>query len=122
MLGNLFNVTGVTERLSKTAANELINICTIFLGVSVGATASAETFLTKETLSIVFLGLVAFCFSTIGGILSGKLLYLITRGKINPLIGSAGVSAVQWLPAYRRSLARRKIRATSCSCTPWART
>ena len=65
MLGNLFNVTGVTERLSKTAANELINICTIFLGVSVGATASAETFLTKETLSIVFLGLVAFCFSTI---------------------------------------------------------
>jgi len=94
MLGNLFNVTGVTERLSKTAANELINICTIFLGVSVGATASAETFLTKETLSIVFLGLVAFCFSTIGGILSGKLLYLITRGKINPLIGSAGVSAV----------------------------
>ena len=94
MLGNLFKVTGVTDRLSKTATNELINICTIFLGVSVGATANAESFLSVKTLSIVALGLIAFCFSTIGGLLCGKLLCFITKGKINPLIGSAGVSAV----------------------------
>ena len=94
MLGNLFKVTGVTDRLSKTAQNELINICTIFLGVSVGATANAEDFLKPETLGIILLGLIAFCFSTMGGLLTGKLLCLVTRGKINPLIGSAGVSAV----------------------------
>ena len=94
MLGNLFKVTGVTDRLSKTAQNELINICTIFLGVSVGATANASNFLSAQTLGIIVLGLVAFCFSTIGGLLTGKLLCFITRGKINPLIGSAGVSAV----------------------------
>ena len=94
MLGNLFTVCGVTDRLSKTAQNELCNIVTIFLGVSVGATANAESFLSLETISIIVLGLIAFCFSTIGGVLFGKLMCLITRGKINPLIGSAGVSAV----------------------------
>ncbi len=94
MLGNLFNVTGVTDRISKTAQNELINICTIFLGVSVGATANAENFLSAQTLYIIFLGLAAFCVSTIGGLLCGKFLCFVTKGKINPLIGSAGVSAV----------------------------
>jgi oxaloacetate decarboxylase beta subunit len=94
MLGNLFNVSGVTDRLSKTAQNELINIVTIFLGISVGATASAQNFLTADTLLIVGLGLVAFCISTAGGLLLGKLMCLLTHGKINPLIGAAGVSAV----------------------------
>ena len=94
MLGNLFTVSGVTDRLSKTAQNELINIVTIFLGVSVGATANAERFLTFETISIIVLGLCAFIFSTIGGVLFGKFMCWVTKGKINPLIGSAGVSAV----------------------------
>ena len=94
MLGNLFNVCGVTERLSKTAQNELCNILTIFLGVSVGATASAETFLSLETIKIIGLGLTAFILATCGGLLFGKLMYVVTGGKINPLIGSAGVSAV----------------------------
>ncbi len=94
MLGNLFKESGVTERLSNTAQNALINIVTIFLGVTVGATASAETFLQPETLMIIGLGLIAFTFSTVGGLLLGKLLCWITKGKVNPLIGSAGVSAV----------------------------
>ncbi len=94
MLGNLFKESGVVERISKTAQNELINIITIFLGVTVGATATAETFLTAETLLIVVLGLVAFSISTAGGVLFGKLMYYFTGGKVNPLIGSAGVSAV----------------------------
>ncbi|MBO7292393.1 MAG: sodium ion-translocating decarboxylase subunit beta, partial [Clostridia bacterium] len=91
MLGNLFNVSGVTDRLSKTGQNELINIITIFLGVSVGATAKAENFLKQETLLIIILGLFAFCLSTLGGLLFGKLMCFLTKGKINPLIGSAGV-------------------------------
>lgn len=94
MLGNLFNVCGVTERLSKTAQNELCNILTIFLGVSVGATANAATFLSAKTVYIIVLGLTAFIFATCGGLLFGKLMCFITGGKINPLIGSAGVSAV----------------------------
>ncbi len=94
MFGNLLNVCGVTDRLSKTAQNELMNIVTIFLGISVGATASAENFLRLETLLIIALGLVAFCISTVGGLLTAKIMNWITRGKINPLIGSAGVSAV----------------------------
>ncbi len=94
MLGNLFRECGVVERLSKTAQNELINIVTIFLGVTVGATATAEQFLKLETLKIIVLGLFAFAFSTVGGVLFGKLMYAVTRGKVNPLIGSAGVSAV----------------------------
>ena len=94
MLGNLFKESGVVERLSDTAQNALINIVTIFLGVTVGATANAETFLKPETLMIIGLGLMAFIFSTIGGLLIGKLMYLVSGGKVNPLIGSAGVSAV----------------------------
>jgi oxaloacetate decarboxylase beta subunit len=94
MLGNLLRESGVTERLSRTAQNELINIVTIFLGVSVGATASAERFLNVQTLSILGLGILAFAFSTAGGVLLGKLMCWVTKGKINPLIGSAGVSAV----------------------------
>ena len=94
MFGNLLNVSGVTDRLSKTAQNELMNIVTIFLGVSVGATANAANFLALSTIKIIILGLCAFCVSTIGGLLFGKLMYVVTKGKINPLIGSAGVSAV----------------------------
>ncbi len=94
MLGNLFNVSGVADRLSKTAQNELINIVTIFLGVSVGATASAENFLKPQTIFIIVLGLCAFIISPIGGLLTGKIMCKLTGGKINPLIGSAGVSAV----------------------------
>ena len=94
MLGNLLNVSGVADRLSKTAQNELMNIVTIFLGVSVGATANADNFLAFSTIKIIILGLTAFCISTCGGLLLGKLMYYITGGKINPLIGSAGVSAV----------------------------
>ncbi len=94
MLGNLFNVSGVTDRLSKTTQNELINIVTIFLGVSVGATANAENFLALETVFIIVLGLTAFIISTCGGLITGKIMCKVTGGKINPLIGSAGVSAV----------------------------
>lgn len=94
MLGNLFRECGVTDRLSDTAQNALMNIVTIMLGVCVGATADGQSFLQVKTLLIVALGLVAFCFSTVGGVLFGKLLYIVTKGKVNPLIGSAGVSAV----------------------------
>ncbi|MGE4282915.1 MAG: sodium ion-translocating decarboxylase subunit beta [Clostridia bacterium] len=94
MLGNLFKESGVVERLSKTVQNELINIITIFLGVTVGATANAGNFLKPETLGIILLGLIAFCMSTAGGVLFAKLMNKMTGGKINPLIGSAGVSAV----------------------------
>ncbi len=94
MFGNLLNVSGVTDRLSKTAQNELINIITIMLGVSVGATANAMNFLDPKTLLIIVLGLIAFIVSTLGGLLFGKLMCFLTHGKINPLIGSAGVSAV----------------------------
>ncbi len=94
MLGNLFRECGVTERLSKTAQNELINIVTILLGLSVGATASAEQFLRSETIKIIVLGVVAFGIGTAGGVLLGKLMNKLSGGKINPLIGSAGVSAV----------------------------
>lgn len=94
MLGNLFRECGVTDRLSDTAQNALMNIVTIFLSTSVGATTVADRFLTANTLKIVLLGLLAFCFSTAGGVLFGKIMYKVTGGKINPLIGSAGVSAV----------------------------
>jgi len=94
MFGNLMNVCGVTDRISKTAQNELMNIMTIFLGVSVGATANAENFLAPQTLMIIALGLTAFCISTCGGLIVGKIMCWVTKGKINPLIGSAGVSAV----------------------------
>ena len=94
MLGNLWRECGVTERLSDTVQNALMNIVTVFLGISVGATTAATRFLSLETIKIVGLGLAAFCFSTIGGLLVGKLMYKLSGGKINPLIGSAGVSAV----------------------------
>ena len=94
MLGNLLNVCGVTDRLSKTAQNELMNIVTIFLGISVGATASAANFLRLETIFIICLGLVAFSISTCGGLITAKIMNWLSGGKINPLIGSAGVSAV----------------------------
>lgn len=94
MLGNLFRESGVVERLSSTVQNALINIVTIFLGTTVGATAVAGNFLKPETLKIIVLGLMAFMFSTVGGLLLGKLMCYVTGGKINPLIGSAGVSAV----------------------------
>ena len=94
MLGNLFRESGVVDRLSDVAQNALCNISTIWLGLTVGATAKAANFLTVQTLGIVLLGLMAFGFSTVGGLLLGDLLYVVTGGKINPLIGSAGVSAV----------------------------
>lgn len=94
MLGNLFKESGVVERLSSTVQNALINIVTIFLGVTVGATTVGEKFLSPETIKIVLLGLLAFMFSTVGGVLFGKLMYLLSGGRVNPLIGSAGVSAV----------------------------
>ena len=94
MLGNLFRECGVTERLSDIAQNGLMNIVTIPLGLSVGFKATASTFLTPKTLSIVVLGLCAFMLSTTGGLLFGDLMYVLTKGKVNPLIGSAGVSAV----------------------------
>lgn len=94
MLGNLFRECGVTDRLADTAQNALMNIVTIFLGISVGATAVYDRFLSFDTIKIIVLGLIAFCFATICGLLFGKLLCWLTHGKINPLIGSAGVSAV----------------------------
>jgi oxaloacetate decarboxylase beta subunit len=94
MLGNLFREAGVVERLSETSQNALINIVTIFLSLTVGATAVGSQFLRPQTLGIIALGLAAFAFSTFGGLLIGKVMCLLTRGKINPLIGSAGVSAV----------------------------
>ena len=94
MMGNLFKESGVVQRLSDTAQNAMINIITIMLGLSVGAKADGSTFLDVSTLKIIAMGLAAFCFSTAGGVLLGKLLYIVTGGKINPIIGSAGVSAV----------------------------
>lgn len=94
MLGNLMRESGVVDRICKTAQNELMNIVTIFLGLTVGATTNAATFLNFETLGIVCMGLVAFAMGTSGGLLLGKLMYVLTKGKVNPLIGSAGVSAV----------------------------
>ena len=94
MLGNLFKESGVVKQLTETASNAMMYIVVILLGTSVGATASAEAFLTADTLKIVALGLIAFAFGTAAGVLLGKLMCLVTKGKVNPLIGSAGVSAV----------------------------
>ncbi len=94
MLGNLMKESGVVDRICKTAQNELMNIITIFLGTTVGATTNAESFLNLKTIGIVIMGLIAFCLGTSGGVLFGKLMYIFTKGKVNPLIGSAGVSAV----------------------------
>ena len=108
MAGNLLTVSGVTDRISKTAQNELMNIVTIFLGISVGATADAMSFLAWDTIKIILLGLAAFCVSTIGGLLGGKLMCWITKGKINPLIGSAGVSAVPMAARVAQKVGREE--------------
>ena len=108
MLGNLFKESGVTERLSKTAQNELMNIVTIFLGVTVGATAKAETFLQPQTLKIIAMGVFAFGGGTAGGVLLGDLMCKLSGGKINPLIGSAGVSAVPMAARVRPVRATRR--------------
>ena len=94
MLGNLMKESGVVERLTKMAQNELMNIITLFLGVTAGATATASSFLSAQTIGIIVLGLIAFCFSTVGGLFLGDIMCWVTKGKVNPLIGSAGVSAV----------------------------
>ena len=94
MLGNLAKESGVVDRISKTAQNELMNIITIFLGLTVGATAKADNFLSLKTLMIIGMGLLAFCIATAAGVLFGKLMCVLTKGKVNPLIGAAGVSAV----------------------------
>ncbi len=94
MFGNLIKESGVCDRLSKTAQNELMNIVTIFLGLSVGATTTGDKFLSLDTLGIIALGLVAFSIGTAGGVIFGKIMYKVTGGKVNPLIGAAGVSAV----------------------------
>ncbi len=108
MLGNLFRECGVTERLSKTAQNELINIITIFLGVTVGATANAENFLRFETIKIIILGLAAFAVGTAAGVLLGKLMYYLSGGKVNPLVGSAGVSAVPMAARVSQVVAQKE--------------
>ena len=94
MMGNLMKESGVVERITKTAGNELMNIITIFLGFSVGCTTNAATFLNIQTVEIIVLGIIAFGVGTAGGVLLGKVMCVVTHGKINPLIGSAGVSAV----------------------------
>jgi len=107
MLGNLFREAGVVDRLSKTAQNELINIVTIFLGVAVGSKMSAEEFLTVKTIMIIGLGLAAFVVGTAAGTLLGKLMYVITRGKVNPMIGAAGVSAVPMAARVAQKVGQR---------------
>ena len=107
MLGNLMRECGVVERLSKTVQNELMNIVTIFLGVSVGATATAATFLSWQTLGILLLGIVAFGFGTAGGVLLAKVMNIFSKEKVNPLIGSAGVSAVPMVARVSQVVAQK---------------
>ena len=121
MLGNLFRESGVVDRLVKTASNELMNIITIMLGTVVGATATAENFLTVKTLIIVALGLIAFCFGTAGGLLLAKLMNKLSGGKINPLIGSV-YPLFLWLPVFHRRSVLRRTPQTSFLCTLWDRT
>ncbi len=108
MLGNLFKESGVVDRLGKTAQNELMNIVVIFLGLTVGATTNGATFLTFDTLKIIAMGLCAFAIGTAGGTLFGKLMYVITKGKINPLIGAAGVSAVPMAARVAQKVGREE--------------
>lgn len=108
MLGNLWKESGVAERLCKTAQNELMNIVTIFLGISVGATATAEAFLNLNTLKILAMGIVAFGIGTAGGVLLAKLMNIFTKNKINPLIGSAGVSAVPMAARVSQSVGQKE--------------
>ena len=111
MLGNLFRETGVTDRLSDTSQNALMNIVTIFLATSVGATMVAQNFLNFNTIKIIFLGLVAFSISTVGGLCGGLIMYKTSGGKINPLIGSAGVSAVPMAARVSQDVGRRYNKA-----------
>ena len=108
MLGNLIRECGVVERFSKSAQNEIINVCTLFLALTIGSTMKAENFLTIKTLEIVGLGLAAFIFGTIGGLLLGKLFCFLSGGKINPLIGSAGVAAVPMAARVTQDMARKE--------------
>ena len=108
MLGNLWKESGVAERLCKTAQNELMNIVTIFLGISVGATATAETFLNLQTLSIIVLGVAAFGFGTAGGVILAKIMNIFSKNKVNPLIGSAGVSAVPMAARVSQSVGQKE--------------
>ncbi len=108
MLGNLFKESGVVDRLGKTAQNELMNIVVIFLGLTVGATTNGATFLNINTLKIIAMGLCAFAIGTAGGVLFGKLMYIITKGKINPLIGAAGVSAVPMAARVAQKVGREE--------------
>ncbi|MCF0138173.1 MAG: sodium ion-translocating decarboxylase subunit beta [Oscillospiraceae bacterium] len=107
MLGNLFRECGVTDRLSDTAQNALMNIVTIFLATSVGATMVAQSFLNWSTIKIILLGLAAFAVSTVGGLLGGRVMYRVSGGKINPLIGSAGVSAVPMAARVSQDVGRK---------------
>ena len=113
MLGNLFRESGVVKQLTETASNAMMYIVVILLGTSVGATTSAEAFLNMNTIKIVILGLAAFAFGTAGGVLLGKLMCKLSGGKINPLIGSAGVSAVPMAARVSQRSVRRQIRPTS---------
>lgn len=108
MLGNLIRESGVCDRLAKTAQNELMNIVTILLGISVGSTATAENFLNTKTLGILLLGMVAFAMGTATGVLFGKLMCLVTKGKVNPLIGAAGVSAVPMAARIAQKVGREE--------------
>ncbi len=108
MLGNLFKESGVVDRLGKTAQNELMNIVVIFLGLTVGATTNGATFLTIDTLKIIAMGLCAFAIGTAGGVLFGKVMYIVTKGKINPLIGAAGVSAVPMAARVAQKVGREE--------------
>ncbi len=108
MLGNLMRESGVVDRICKTAQNELMNIVTIFLGLTVGATTNASSFLNWQTIGIVLMGLVAFAMGTAGGVLLGKLMYVLTGGKVNPLIGSAGVSAVPMAARVSQSVGQEE--------------
>ena len=122
MLGNVLRECGVTQRLLQAAQNEIINVVTIFLGVSVGITMRGGSFLQLETLKIIVLGVIAFI-STAGGILMAKLMNVLSRRKpINPLIGAAGVSPCLWRLVWRTPKDRNTILATTCSCMRWGPT
>lgn len=114
MLGNLFKECGVTDRLSDTVQNALMNIVTILLSTAVGATTVADRFLNVQTLLIIGLGLVAFSISTLGGLIGGKIMCKLTKGKVNPLIGSAGVSAVPMAARVAQVEGQKANPSTSC--------
>ena len=122
MLGNLFRESGVVKQLTETASNALMYIVVILLGTSVGATTSAEAFLNWTTIKIVVLGLIAFIFGTAGGVLLGKVMCKVTHGKVNPLIGSAGVSAVPMSARVSQKVGAETDPTTSCSCMRWGQT